>query len=88
MATATLCRVCGEPIVREPGKKGRPLSAHPACRANPKSHQRISPPQSARSETRPKALRSVHKFKHDPHPAAWRWCALCGRDRSVHEETR
>lgn len=85
MATATLCRVCGEPIVREPGKKGRPLSAHPACRANPASHKRISPAVSEAPTALPKHPRmALHKFKRDPHPVAFRWCAMCGLPKEKH----
>jgi hypothetical protein len=43
VAAVNACRVCGDPIERVPGKKGRPPVTHPACKSNPKSHQRISP---------------------------------------------
>lgn len=27
---------------------------------------------------------SAHEFALDPHPAAWRWCRVCGRSRDAH----
>lgn len=75
------CRVCGDPIVREPGKKGRPNLTHPGCKKDTKSHQRISPGVSSEaSENAADPLTARFWSKVEKTDECWNWTGGCDRD--------
>lgn len=94
------CKDCGQPITPT-GKKGRPWTRCESCRTKNKSVEEAERivesavvPPAADSRTFPppqpipatrRVVVSSHKFVKDPHPAAYRWCARCGRSAEVHQ---
>jgi hypothetical protein len=84
MAVLSTCRTCQREF--EQSGKGRPRKDCTQCRP-PGSKPAVAtfePVSKVSASMRQHPRMAFHGFVVDSHPAAWRWCAMCGLPKEKH----